>query len=639
MLKPEEMLKLRIIFPKKYKREVINTLYSLGVVHLKDFSEEDYEKELKGVKIGDPLEESPIIAENLLSLKTILLSLLDLGIIEKGLIEELREGKIKSKKFDMREIVEFVSTWKDFFENKHNEIQKIDEKIQNLNEILSIMTILKKLGIDPKLLDTEDSKYSWIIGQCKCSSLEMIEENLKKENLLKKDVVFSPVRDKDRCYLAIFFKKDKIDKIKQCLTSDFSEVDLSKINKFFKSNKCIDDLISEINDYIYELKEKKEEIITEIREKFILDSKKMLKMYTYLSELLEKSESPLRFIEGERFTVIDGWIPKSKKIELKKKILDITQGKSFIKFEKVDIKKEEAPVKLNNPKMIRNFQDLLEMYSLPKYWELDPTLFVFITFPIFFGFILGDLGYGLVSLVAFLILRKAMPKLRSFIDILILSSISTMFFGLIFGEFFGSSSIFGVVKLHPIIERMKDTGELMKIAVIMGLIHINIGFISGFINEYGRHGLKKAILCKASWIITEAGLILLYLHVKDLGYCLTILGVIMLGIGEKINGLVELPTLISHTLSYLRLMAVGLASVCLASVINNFASAFITKGGIFIVFAIGLLIMGHVVNLLLGLMEAFIHSLRLNYVEFFTKFYHGGGIPYVPFGSKKVEVI
>jgi len=639
MLKPEEMLKLRIIFPKKYKRRVIEVLYSLGVIHLKDFSEEEYEKEIKGVKLGDPLEESPIIAENLLSLKTILLSLLDLGIIEKGLIEDLRVGKIKSKKFKIREIVEFVSEWKEFFEEKNKEIQKIDEKIQNLKEILSIMEVLKKLGIDPKLLDTEESKYCWIIGQCKPGSLSKIEDNLKKEKLLGKDAILSAFKDDNLCYAAIFFKKEIAEKIKQCLTSDFTEIDISKIRQFLKSEKSVDDIITEIKDYIYELKEKKEEIITEIREKFVLDSKKMLKMYAYLSELLEKSESPLKFIEGERFTVIDGWVPKSKREEVERKVKEITEGKAFIRFEKVDIRKEEAPVKLKNPGIVRNFQDLLEMYSLPKYWELDPTLFVFITFPIFFGFILGDLGYGLVSLIAFLILRKAMPKLKSFIDILILSSISTMFFGLIFGEFFGSSSIFGVIKLHPIIERMRDTGKLMKIAVLMGLIHINIGFISGFINEYRREGLKKAILCKASWMITEAGLILLYFHVKDLGYALTVLGVVMLAIGEKINGLVELPTLISHTLSYLRLMAVGLASVCLASVINNFASAFISKGGIFIVFAIGLLIMGHVVNLLLGLMEAFIHSLRLNYVEFFTKFYHGGGKPYVPFGSKKAEVI
>jgi len=105
--------------------------------------------------------------------------------------------------------------------------------------------------------------------------------------------------------------------------------------------------------------------------------------------------------------------------------------------------------------------------------------------------------------------------------------------------------------------------------------------------------------------------------------------------GEGAKGLIEIPALFSHMLSYARLMAVGLASVILAAVINDLAGEMFAAGIAGIIGGVLLLAVGHSVNIGLGLISPFLHSLRLHYVEFFTKFYHGGGIRYIPFGAER----
>ncbi|KHO46844.1 MAG: V-type ATP synthase subunit I, V-type H+-transporting ATPase subunit I, partial [archaeon GW2011_AR3] len=110
--------------------------------------------------------------------------------------------------------------------------------------------------------------------------------------------------------------------------------------------------------------------------------------------------------------------------------------------------------------------------------------------------------------------------------------------------------------------------------------------------------------------------------------------IVLLWLGEGVKGLIEIPSIFSNILSYARLMAIGLASVKLAEVVNEFATEFIHQGGIYIFYAVLLLVVGHVINNALGIIGPFLHSLRLHYVEFFTKFFKGGGKEYIPFGRE-----
>jgi V/A-type H+/Na+-transporting ATPase subunit I len=244
------------------------------------------------------------------------------------------------------------------------------------------------------------------------------------------------------------------------------------------------------------------------------------------------------------------------------------------------------------------------------------------------------------------IVKKNSPKLKSFATIFMLSAASAIIFGFVFGEFFGAESI-GHYHLPHLIHRVEDLTAMFMIAVGIGIVHLNLGLVFGMINE-AHEGVAQAIVKKGSWMLLQVGVIMLlatFGMLSDLpvfsqipgslpiGAVLTAIAVIGIWHGERIKGLVEIFSIFSNIMSYTRLVALGLASVYLALVVNQIGGDLFHKGGIWIVVGVLILLIGHTINLILGLLGPFLHSLRLHYVEFFMKFYEGGGKQYKPFGS------
>ena len=308
---------------------------------------------------------------------------------------------------------------------------------------------------------------------------------------------------------------------------------------------------------------------------------------------------------------------------------------------------DEVPVKLSNNRFSKPFEFLMNLYALPKYNEVDPTIFLFITFPMFFGIILGDMGYGAVIAALAFFVSKKFPSAAPLARLMMPAALSSIFFGALFGEAFGFEEIklLGLeLHLPYLLHRITEVDRMLYVSVFVGFMHVNIGLLLGFINEL-EHGLKKAVLAKGSWWVLQAGIAAIaatHLGLAPLhpliGYGLAALAVVMIYMGESISGLVEIPALFSNILSYSRLMAVGLASVGLAVVVNGFMGQFAGSGGLMIIPAILIGIAGHSLNIALGLLGGFLHSIRLHYVEFFTKFFKGGAIPFDPFGKKTQEV-
>ena len=359
----------------------------------------------------------------------------------------------------------------------------------------------------------------------------------------------------------------------------------------------------------------------------------------FLTAESRKAQTPLRFAVSKSAFLINGWVPTKNSAKLRSELERTLEHEVHIETIQT---REEAPVKLDNNEVISPYETLLKLYTLPKYNEIDPTTFIFLSFPFFFGFILGDIGYGLVLLSAFLIAKqvyKYNKLIQSVATILIASAVSSIVFGFVFGEIFGAEEIFGY-HLPYLIHRGHDIMSLLLVSLAVGVLHIVFALIIGFVQEAKRHGGWKAFCAKASWLIllVGAGLIaaesFFGINTQHWGYVLGSIAIVLILIGEGARGLIELPGIFSNIASYARLMAVGVASAGLAVVVNELASSLFASGGIAnSIIAVLVLIIGHIINIALGILGSFIHGLRLNYVEFFGKFYEGGGRPYRPFGE------
>ncbi|MBI4153200.1 hypothetical protein HY497_01635, partial [Candidatus Woesearchaeota archaeon] len=394
-----------------------------------------------------------------------------------------------------------------------------------------------------------------------------------------------------------------------------------------------------------------------------------------LEEEIKKAELPLQFATTAQSLVAQGYVPVKQLEEMKTALHKVTEGHIHIEDGKPG-HHDDVPVKLNNPKAVKNFEVLTRLYELPQQIEIDPTWLMFLTFPLFFAFMLGDVGYGATLFVLFLYLKKKFPEGKQFIHVLIYAALVTLVFGVAFGEYFGFEHVsletgeklctVGICFQKEIIDvhgqrevvygfpRLLNRAHshvnifgyeiltVLLIGALIGAAHLNFGFLIGFYNVWRAHGLKNAVLEKLSWLIMEAGLVLLLLSLLDMivipawaGGALFTISLVLIYLGEGVRGLIELPALFSNMLSYMRLGAVGLASVGLAAVINeNLAKPFLEKGGLFIVVALFIMILGHIINITLGVLGPFLHGIRLHYVEFFSKFFHGGGKEYTPFGTK-----
>lgn len=350
-----------------------------------------------------------------------------------------------------------------------------------------------------------------------------------------------------------------------------------------------------------------------------------------LSKQVSSEEAKNHLIASKNITVLNGYIPNA----LVKKLRSNLERELADSFEMEAEPAKDAPSLLQNITGADKFETLLKMYSLPKYGEFDPSFIMFLIFPLFFGFVLGDVGYGLVSLFAFSLAKLKYKNLKDFLSILQLSALSSILFGIIYGEYFGFEP-------YHIFSRTENVMALLLIAVGFGVVHINMGLLIGFYNT--RHHLKHAICDKLSWIILQLGVALAILGsigessgLFYAGLATVLLAVVLIFIGHGFVGLIELPSIFSNILSYARLMAVGFSSIVIAIMVNEFSIPLFEAGLLPALGGVLLFVVGHVFNIVLGNFESFLHTLRLHYVEFFTKFYSGGGREFKPFGQRDLD--
>lgn len=355
-----------------------------------------------------------------------------------------------------------------------------------------------------------------------------------------------------------------------------------------------------------------------------------------LHDYLVRLDARAHVFSAEHLFVIEGWMPGVRAADLEQRLLSALGPEVVVSTIGVkDAPLENAPVALHNPPLFRPFELFTRGLPLPKYGTIDPTPFIAVFFPAFFGLMLGDVGYGLVlALVAGVLRMKSSPDttLRSLANVALACSSSAITFGVVFGEFFGSLG--RVVGLRPFFNREQATIPFLALAVALGAVHVLLGVVlSVFIQWHGGHRREAMGRSVALSMLILIGLALLAAFEVLPSALFTPLAIaIFVGFTalialEGVVAVIELVSTIGSVLSYARIMALGIASLMLAIVANEMVGA---MGSVLVGVVFALLF--HMVNFAIGLFSPAIHALRLHYVEFFGQFFSPGGAEYRPLG-------
>ncbi len=353
---------------------------------------------------------------------------------------------------------------------------------------------------------------------------------------------------------------------------------------------------------------------------------------------------------------------------------------------------EYPPIEFDMPQMARHGSLLTDLVGRPQYGTIDPTTMMAITFPIFYGLILGDAGYGAVimALAWFLGTKIGHEPIGALASrVLMLMGVSTFIVGVLTAEAFGFiiedwapfagfydwtyanivfpafvSDTMGMSHTHIPFHRASGAlQDYVLLSVYIGVIHILIGFVIGFINVFKAHGIGAAFFEKGSWLlILLGGFMHVYLYMTDDTYgtfqgsiwsAIMVTGVLCLiyglaiyekfgWVGGVIMGPIETFGLLANTLSYLRIMAVGVAGVKIAEVGNDMGFETMVssiESGDYHIAIVGFILWVtiQVFALALGLLSPSIHAARLHFVEWMGKFHDGSGEPFTPFGGRPVH--
>lgn len=345
---------------------------------------------------------------------------------------------------------------------------------------------------------------------------------------------------------------------------------------------------------------------------------------------------------SDHLVVVCGWVPGAR-VEALRAALVREVGPETLVVERPPDRAAaaNAPVAFENRSVLRPFEPLASFVSMPRYGSLDPTPFLAVTFPVFVGLMVGDIGYGLILLALLAWARRRWPRsslLSQVLPIALLAAGSTIAFGFLFGELFGEAGA-ALLGLRPFwFDRREAAISFLGLAIAIGAVQVVLGLVLGMVNAVllrDRHQLVGraamltgllALLVLLGWIAGPLPATVGYLAVAGLAVALAVL-LVTLGLA----GPIELLGAVGNILSYARLMAIGFASVMLAVVANELGGL---TGNVLVGAVVAVLL--HALNLVLGFFDASIQGLRLHYVEFFTKFVEPGGIRFEPFASALV---
>ena len=622
MFKTARMRKIRIVTLDKYIAPTVDALHAQGLVQISD--------------ISDSIQQDPELAELVTPAKATKYSgkLSSLLMKTNGISELL--GNSLSEGHGIKDtLMSFISP--------DMPVQKKVEDLDTEAFIAKAEETLSEVGskthvIEGKLAVLKDSKYtSTTVGRINVESASEIKTKLS--NLTDElDMFTVPSDDKNYVIIVVVTLKEFSDDVYSTLRKfEFEKIEIGNV----EGNP--QQIISNADARLSTIESERAAVKSELRVVAEQWDDEILALKEQLENEKEKNDILSAFVKTKDSYMLEAWVPVNDTEKVEQLVEKSSEG--HCAFELIEVEgtdDEDVPVLQQNGWYAKPFEYLVDMYSPVRYNEIDPTIFVAIMFPIFFGFCLTDAVYGLVVSAIGVVLLRGMGKLNKTMNafgwILIWSGLWAVILGLLTNGFIGDFperlAGFRLPTVFAPVEAFKHPDTILIIAIAIGVIYTNIGFIIGAIDNFRYGNKKEAIGSQLCWFVLEAGVIFL-----AAGYLMPAIGMIGYAIGGVLviacigmlvysggaYGVMDIFGFMGDILSYARLLALCLATGGIAMTVNILAQMLnnmVPYAGI--VLAILIFIFGHIANFAFQVLGAFINALRLNYVEFFSQFFMGG---------------
>lgn len=662
MFQTARMRKIKVVTLNKYSNHVVNSLHEKGVVQINDISER-IQQDPQLTELLNPSKVTPLTGKisSLLMKCSGLSELLgdaisgDVGI--KDIIKSFISPEIPIRtEVGVISGEELVNKAESLLGEVESQTKVIEDQLNSLdgrkNELKSNKLLANKLkGFDIDLSLLNETKYTFtIFGRINAESVD----DFKKESAKIADsflILDAPDEDKLKKIIVLIALSEFKDELYSLVrTFDFEKFETDNLDG--KPN----DIVGSADLELSSLEKEKSQLYSELKE----IAKKYDDDVVVLKEQLEiereRNEVFSAFGETYKTVMLEAWVPLKDVEEVKNLVDSSTEGHSVVEVEDVDKDDSKVPILHDNPKIVKPYEFLVDMYSPVRYGAIDPSFLVFLMFPFFFGYCLTDSFYGLMLVVLGIVLIKGMGKVNETMgklgSIIIACGLWTIVLGLItnglLGDFFFRFFDISLPTVVPMFDAFKHPENILIVAITIGFIYTNVGFVLGTINNF-RYGEKKEALgSQIVWFVFEAGLIFLVA-----GMLVPAVGIIGQGTGAAlliatfailiycsgIYGIMDVFSWLGNILSYARLLALCLATGGIAMTVNIIAQmvdAMLPVPYLSLILAVIIFVLGHIVNFLFQVLGAFINALRLHYVEFFAQFFFEGKNSFSPFSAGRI---
>lgn len=653
-----KMQKINICSMKKNRKQILETIQSMGVIqiipdsgneqgfHKMDTSAQRFQFEKTAATVDQALE---ILQKYVPEKQGMLSSLEGRKYVDHRIFDQAMENK----RLYLSVANEVVQSEKKMAEN-HANILKMQVKIDNIRPWMNMDIPMNTTGTKKTdvLIGTLDREYT----------LEQVYELLVQEKIdAPVDISIVSASKNQTCLVLICLKRDTGMVEEALRIHGFARVP-------FLSRKTPKHRIETLLDKISQLEEETEKIKARMSD-LAVNREDLCLISDYFRIRAEKYGVLGGLAQSQNVFFLSGYVPERDA----RKVVDKLENNLDALVEVEDIsEEEEVPVQLSNNHFSESVEGIVDSFGLPHKGEIDPTFIMSFFYVFLFGLMLSDAAYGLIVSLACGIVLLKFPNmedgLKKSIRLFFYCGLSTLFWGLMFGGFFGdlisvvASTFFHTEVTLPALwfVPLDDPMRLLLYSMLFGLIHLFMGLgIKGYMMI--RDGKYWDCLWDVGlWFAFLIGLILLlvpsdlfasiagqkFVFPAFLGVIAKVLtlvgliGIIWMSGRRKKNpalrialGLYDVYGItgwLSDVLSYSRLLALGLATGVIAEVVNTMASM-MGDGVLGAIFFIFVFLIGHTMNLAINLLGAYVHTNRLQYVEFFGKFYEGGGKPFAPF--------